>query len=327
MEPLLTVVSPANKARARLVVLQGGRGNANAEQAPTEAQVQTAHESSAAPQTANVALARSPVPSIDDELFDRLEVPAAVVCAFCGAADCLGCDPDEERSGFLTIVPWERVGQGSWRRLWMTARLTTEQPESFFEALPDGAIGPALRFAMAAELLAAGSLFVIALGTGALLLPAFASHIVASEGSLAFLARASVVGLPTVAGLLVGAHVLHALWVDRAARKAGGRSQRSRALRFGLYAAGWDVVLGPIGLVALALQGGPRAVIRMLRSGSGVPGRASRAFLRGAYGIVGEPAKLALRGTFVGVAIATTIAALALFALGTAFVVALVSRF
>lgn len=329
MEPWLTVVSPAKKTRARLVVLQGGRGDAGPEQAPAEAPVQTADEpSSSASHAVNVAVARSPVPSIDDELFDRLEVPAAVVCAFCGEADCLGCDPDEERSGFLTIVPWERVGQGSsLRRMWLTAKLATQQPESFFEALPDGPLAPALRFAMVAELAAAASLFAIAIGLGALLLPTLASQVVASEGSLAFVLRATFVGLPTVAALLVGAHVLHALAVDRAARKAGGRSQRTRALRFGLYAAGWDVVLGPIGLVVLAIEGGPRLVGNMLRTGASVPTRASRSFLRGAYGISGEPAKVALRGTYVGAAVATTVAALALFALGTAFVVALVSRF
>jgi hypothetical protein len=335
MEASFSVVSPARKGRARFVVLQGG-GAGPSTPLPSAAPAPSALAADARDHglndaSSNAALARSASPSLsglDDEFLDRLEVPAAVVCARCGEADCLGCDPEEERSGFLTIVPWERAGQGSsLRRLWLTAHLATQQPESFFEALPDGALVPALRFAMAAELLASTALFAMAAGAGALLLPSLASQVVASAGSLGFVLRATVVGLPTVAALLVGAHVVHALWLDRAASRAGGRSQRSRALRFGLYAAGWDVILGPIGLVVLALSGGPRAVARMLRSGGTVPARASRAFLRGAYGVVGEPAKTALHATFIGAAIATTLAALALFALGTAFVIALVTRF
>jgi hypothetical protein len=266
---------------------------------------------------------RAPSPSADDEFFDQ--VPAAVVCARCGEADCLGCDPDEERSGFLTIVPWEREGS-SLKRLWLTARLATHQPESFFEALPDGSIAQALRFAMAAELVATAALFGVAVVLGVILLPALASHVVATEGSLAFVLRASVVGLPTVATLLVGAHVLHALSIERAARKAGAKPQQSRALRFGLYAAGWDIVLGPIGLLVLAFEGGPRLALSVLRAGNTVPGRASRAFLRGGYGITGDAAQTALRGTFIGAAVATTLAALALFALGTAFVLTLASH-
>ena len=267
--------------------------------------------------------ARPPSPSGDDE-FDQ--VPAAVVCARCGAADCFGCDPDEERSGFLTIVPWERRGS-SLGRLWMTARLATDKPESFFEALPDGSVVQALRFAIAAELAAAAALFAIGAGVLALALPALASHVLATKDSLAFVLRATVAGLPIVAAVLVGAHVVHALSIDRAARKAGARGQRTRALRFGLYAAGWDVVLGPIGLVMLAIEGGPRLIGAVLRGGGGaVPGRATRAFLRGAYGISGEPAKTAMRGTFAGAVVATILAALVLLALAIAFIVGLHAR-
>jgi hypothetical protein len=262
----------------------------------------------------------------EDEILDRLEVPAAVVCARCGDADCFGCDPDDERSGFLTIVPWERPAGSALKRLWLTARLATHQPESFFEALPDGSIAQALRFALFAELVASTALFGIAAGALALFLPALTSELLSSQGSVGFVLRATVVGLPTVASLLVAAHALHAIALDRAARKAGAKSQRSRALRFGLYATGWDIVLGPVGLVVLAVEGGFPAIRRVLKGTGSVPGRASRAFLRGAYGLVGDPAKLALRGTFVGAAIACTLAALALLALGGAFVIALATR-
>lgn len=334
MEPSFHVVSPAKKGRARLVVLKGGGNEARVSPVPSEpAQGSEARGQSpfsdgqrAREFETNAAPAYALNEPSDDEIFDRLEVPAAVVCARCGEADCLGCDPDEERSGFLTILPWERDGVPVLKRLWLTARVATSEPEGFFEALSDGPLMPALRFAMAAELAAAVSLFGIALGAGALLLPALAARVFGSSDSLGFLLRASFVGLPTVAALLVGAHVFHALALDRAAHKAGARHQRTRALRFGLYAAGWDIVLGPIGLVVMSLTLGPGAALSALRAGGGVPGRASRAFLRGAYGVVGDEAKVALRQTFIGAAVATLLAAIALLAMGTAFVMAIVTR-
>lgn len=328
----MSVVSPARKGRARLVVLPGGAGKHadGAGGGPTtreasEGLALAAGDHARAVVDASADAPRASRPSIDDE-FDRLEVPAAVVCARCGEADCLGCDPDEERSGFLTIVPWERPDTTPLARFFLTARLATERPESFFEALPDGSIGSALRFALVSELTAAVSLFAFAVGALAALFPSLATQVLSGPGALSFLGRAAFVGLPLVAAILVGAHVVHALAIDWAARKSGARSQRSRALRFGLYAAGWDVMLGPVGVVYLALSSGPRAVLSMLRTGSNVPGRASTAFLRGAYTLAGESAKVALRRSYLGVAVATLLAALLLFALGAAFLVALVSR-
>ena len=334
MEASLSVVSPVKKGRARLVVLPGGARAARADGQESEAGASSGlalaasdHASAAsrivAP--AEVDEARPPRPSVDDEIFDRIEVPAAVVCARCGEADCLGCDPDEERSGFLTIVPWERPDTSAVQRFLLTARLATERPESFFEALPDGHVGSALRFALLAELTAALALLAFGAGALAIAFPSLSSHVLSGPGATTFVLRAVVVGLPTVAAILVGAHVVHALAIDWAARKAGARGQRSRALRFGLYAAGWDVMLGPVGLVVITLSAGPRALVGLLRAGSDVPRRATMAFLRGAYAIGGEPAKIALKRSYVGAGVATLIAALLFFGLGAAFLIALVS--
>src|SRR5689334_16149532 len=72
----------------------------------------------------------------DDEAIDSFfEVPAAVLCAYCGEGDCPGCAVAEEQgSGVIAIVPWERPGAGVWPRLWATARATTHGAEAFFSA-------------------------------------------------------------------------------------------------------------------------------------------------------------------------------------------------
>ena len=58
------------------------------------------------------AVSRSSKARLDDEPVDSFfEVPAAVLCALCGQADCPGCTAaTEHESGVLAIVPWERSG-------------------------------------------------------------------------------------------------------------------------------------------------------------------------------------------------------------------------
>ena len=99
---------------------------------------------------------RSKAPAERDDLVDT-DVPAAVVCAHCGDADCAGCRNEQTRSGVVAIVAWERPGAPAISRLWATARATTFESDRFFESLPDGPIAPALRFAVASELLASTS--------------------------------------------------------------------------------------------------------------------------------------------------------------------------
>jgi len=58
--------------------------------------------------TSSAQRVRARLESGDPDAFD---VPAAVLCAVCGQADCSGCSPaDEQASGVMAIVPWERPG-------------------------------------------------------------------------------------------------------------------------------------------------------------------------------------------------------------------------
>src|SRR5215813_12660054 len=82
----------------------------------------------------------------DDGALDWADVPAAVVCAFCGKPDCSGCIAVEEptnASGVVAILPWERPGLGLVTRLWATARLATLSHREMFASLPEGALRPA----------------------------------------------------------------------------------------------------------------------------------------------------------------------------------------
>ena len=89
--------------------------------------------------------------SATDELAD---VPAAVVCAFCGQPDCQGCglpvDEPTHGSGVMAIIPWERPGLSLLTRWWSTAHLATLNHRAFFSALPEGSWRPALTFALLA---------------------------------------------------------------------------------------------------------------------------------------------------------------------------------
>jgi hypothetical protein len=59
---------------------------------------------------------------------------------------------------------------------------------------------------------------------------------------------------------------------------------------------------------------GVRSTLEILNLGSGLPTRATKAFLRGCYRLEGDAAKRALGTSYVGAAIATLLAALVVFA-------------
>src|ERR1700722_2698849 len=151
-----------------------------------------------------------------DELVDS-EVPAAVVCAHCGDADCPGCLQEITKSGVVAIVAWERPGAPALERLWATARATTFDCERFFETMPDGPIAPALRFAVVSELLAASAMALAALIPLALLAPTWVGHALLHDTAL--LARVAITGIPALAALLVAAHAAHGWALDWGARR------------------------------------------------------------------------------------------------------------
>jgi hypothetical protein len=245
----------------------------------------------------------------ESEELVEADVPATVVCAHCGDADCPGCLNELTRSGVVAVVPWERPGTSAWTRLWTTARATTFDADRFFETLPDGPIGPALRFAVASEMIASTAMGLLLFAPLAVLAPGWVKHVLLDEGGLVL--RVAVAGIPALAALLVAAHVAHGWALDLGARRSGSRGATTRALRFGLYAAGWDLVIGPLGAIVVAAKEGFRASFSIAGIGMGLPGRSARAFLRGCYRLDGASAQPALRASYAAAVIATAIGAIA----------------
>ncbi len=243
-----------------------------------------------------------------DELVDG-DVPAAVVCAHCGEADCPGGCHDQMKSGVVAMVPWERPGAPALARLWATARATTFDSERFFESLPDGPILPALKFAVASELIAATAMASIPVAAVAFVAPAWVGHVLLNDGVL--VARLLSAAIPGLASLLVAAHAVHGWALDFGARRSGVRRATRRALRFGLYAAGWDLVIGPLGAAIVTAKEGWRASLPIAGLGIGLPGRSAAAFLRGCYHLEGEDAAPAMRASWVAAGLATAVGAIA----------------
>jgi hypothetical protein len=259
-----------------------------------------------------VARDRESEARVESEELADAEVPAAVVCAHCGNADCPGCLHELTRSGVVSVVPWERPGTTAFARLWATARATTFDAERFFEALPEGPLAPAVRFAVVSETIAAAAMGVGALVPLALIAPVWVEHMFLHQ--TATLARFATVGIVGLAGLLVAAHAAHGWALDYGARRSGARGATGRALRFGLYAAGWDLVIGPLGVAIVAVREGGRAAVSVAGVGVGLPGRSARAFLRGCYGLEGRAAGPAMRASWIAAAVATTFGAFAVIA-------------
>jgi hypothetical protein len=242
----------------------------------------------------------------EDPVDDSIDVPATVVCAMCGDAACAGCERELSRSGIVAVVAWERPGVPVLAGLWATARATTLSGEAFFEHLPDGPIAPAFRFAVLAELIAASGLMLFSLPLVAMLAPVWAKHVALDSGARDVAVRLAFAGIPALALMLVAAHASHGLALDAGARRVGARGARTRALRFGLYAAGWDLVLGPVGALVLGLKEGLRSMLALLQLSVGLPGRCTRAFLRGSYRLDAARTEKA-NGTATAVAVVATL--------------------
>ena len=226
---------------------------------------------------------RRPAPRDDDPVDSFFEIPAAVLCATCGQADCPGCSTaSESESGVVAIVPWERSG-ATWTRLWATANATTQGAEAFFAVLPDGEIPPAMRFALLAELLAVLSMVALLVPLAAVVLPNLALEIVQSPSARVTALRWFGLGVPALALWMIVAHVTHGAALDVGARRQGARSAPRRAMRFGLYACGWDLMAGPLGALVMLVTRGLRDAIEVAELAMRVPGRASAALLGGGY--------------------------------------------
>jgi hypothetical protein len=249
-----------------------------------------------------------------------VDVPAAVVCALCGDSDCPGCQSELSRSGVVTIVAWERPGGRVLPKLWETAHAATRDAEAFFELLPDGPLTPAIKFAMLCELIASGAIVVLVMAFAGALAPAWLKHVALDPAARDLALRIVATGVPALALLLVVAHAAHGFSLDVGARKNGARAAATRALRFGLYAAGWDLVQGPVGAVVVGWKKGLGAWAQM--HVSSVPTKSSRAFLRGCYRLVGPGADRALGTSYVAAVIATLVGAMLIVAAAFAIVLA-----
>jgi hypothetical protein len=261
-------------------------------------------------------------PHRDDSAFDFAEVPATVVCAVCGDPGCAGCAVEEptNASGVVAIIPWERPGVGFFRRLWQTSTLATVHARTFFGALPDGDVSPALAFALICE-----SIAVTGLGLGGtllalLFLPALPRLILEDAQLRRLIVRGGVSGMCVLMFAMVSVHAAHGVALDLAASRSGGKSS-GRGLRFGLYACGWDLITLPLGLLTTALVGGLGAARRAVPLGLTAPRQAAEAYLLGWHGLAPESARLALRRA----AYFTAIPLLAILSLGV-FLVSLALR-
>jgi hypothetical protein len=172
---------------------------------------------------------------------------------------------------------------------------------------------PALRFAAICELLAAFSMLLLVLPVAAVVAPEWLKHLALDPHARGIALRAVFLGVPAFAGLLVLAHSVHALSIDLGASKSGARRARTRALRFGLYACGWDLVMGPLGALVIAFKEGAAAAVGVLDLVT-VPARATRAFLRGCYRLEGDRADKALATATTGVYVATFLGVVAVIA-------------
>jgi hypothetical protein len=264
-----------------------------------------------------MAAARPRAP-LDDEHADLVEVPAAVVCAGCGGGECPGCVDDiaePTESGVVLFVPWERPAAGLWARLWGTTRASTQGAEAFFVALPAGPLWPALRFALLAEAIAVGSsvaaYVVLGLAIFAAFFPQMTRLAIVDPFWLALIGRVMAVAWVSFVAVLVGAHTLHAVTLDLMARRAGAPGALVRALRFGLYATGWDVATSPFGLTILLGSRGFAGVLEARTHAFKTPGRATAAMLKGLYQLEGELA-VRVRVRAMALTMAVSVVAIAL---------------
>ncbi len=251
----------------------------------------------------------------DDVDAEVSEVPAAVVCAFCGMAECPGCDATVTRSGVLKLVPWERSGVSARERFLATSRTCVQDASTFFAVIPDGPIPAALTFAFAAELIASTGAFLAIAGLAFAFVPgSFQTTLFEPHGRTTTW-RFAAIGIPSVAAVLVAAHVAHGLALEWGTGKSSRETFR-RALRFGLYACGWDFVLGPVGALWVLVAGGPRDLWTMLGAAKGLPTRSALAYLKGVHGLEGAATSRALHASYAAAVVATLIAATLVTAMG-----------
>lgn len=192
----------------------------------------------------------------------------------------------------VAIIPWERAGNGPFERLLATAQATTRGAETFFSSLPSGSVLSALSFALAAELVAVGSVASVVVPLVVLGVPDLLGELVASSATRVAVAASTLVGVVGFTALLVGTHAVHGVALGRGARRSGATTaDRARALRFGLYACGWDLCSSPAGALGTAFGEGIVSSILLFGSSVTAPGRATSALLGSAFRLSRDDAR------------------------------------
>ena len=231
---------------------------------------------------------RAPRPAAqdsDEETVDSVDVPAAVICAWCGRGDCSGCAKEGAgSSGVIAIVPWERPFSAWPGRFFATVQATTQGAEGFFRTLPDGPISPAFTFAVIAEIFAVASTAALIAPLVVLGIPGLLLRFLSDDVTRSAVLWATLVGVMGFTLLLVGAHALHG-WV------LAPEVSRTRGLRLGFYACGWDFGSSPAGVVAATWAKGVRAGFSLLGSSVTAPSRSIDAALAGLFRLQGDQAR------------------------------------
>ena len=256
---------------------------------------------------------------LDDVAAEITDFPAAIVCARCGSAECPGCEPlesgDTTASGVVVFVPWERPQGGFIARLWGTTRASTEGADAFFSHLPDGPLGPSLGFALVGETMAVGSsvatFFGLGLGGFSLAFPALTAFALRDHAWQAALLRIVSTAWLSFTLVLVSAHALHGAMLHLMATREGASGNVRKALRFGLYAVGWDIATSPLGLVIALFAGGLPGLRATRTYAFRTPGSATSAMLRGLYHLEGARAARA-RSRAMAVTMSASVAAIIL---------------
>jgi hypothetical protein len=213
----------------------------------------------------------------DEESADSVDVPAAVICAWCGRGDCAGCAKERAgASGVIAIVPWERPLSAWPGRFYATVQATTKGAEGFFRTLPDGPISPAFGFAVIAEILAVTSTAALIAPLVVLGIPGLLLRFLSDDGTRSTVLLATLVGITGFTLLLVGAHALHG-WM------LAPEVSRTRGLRLGFYACGWDFGSSPAGFVAATYAESVGAGFSLLGSSVSAPSRSIDAALTGTF--------------------------------------------
>ncbi|MBX3183727.1 MAG: hypothetical protein KIT72_06355 [Polyangiaceae bacterium] len=259
-------------------------GRAEKQPANATPRLRAAFDSEPRISTRPVEAARRAPHAVEPESDELTDVPAAVT-------EIPGPDDYTLGSGVVVIVPWERpfpsnARHGFWGRLWATSRLATESGRTFFARFPDGDVSAAVRFSIAAELVAV---------SGTLLVLSPLAWLLRGAWDLSTLPRVIAAAVPMLAVLLATLHAAYGLSLDWAARRGGATGRTGLALRYGLYTSGWDVATSPLGLLAVLLGDGRAKAWALLRGLPRLPASSAVAFLCGSYGLSTEAAWRATR--------------------------------